>query len=195
MAIEQARNLCRFWEQTRGDGLLVITADGRQGNQYFLRGLAQESCAALVRLRRDRALYREPGPYQGLGRPRKHGPRFAFKEPETWGEANAVEKLDNLRWGKVRLRRWDNLHSLQDAETPFSVLLIETNLEREDPSDPLWLAYQPKPGQEPGEQRLVDLWHWYQWRWPVEPSIRFRKQDLYWTLPMFQTAERCDRWT
>jgi hypothetical protein len=29
----------------------------------------------------------------------------------------------------------------------------------------------------------------------VEPSIRFRKQYLYWTLPRFQTPERCDRWT
>jgi hypothetical protein len=29
----------------------------------------------------------------------------------------------------------------------------------------------------------------------VEPSIRFRKQYLNWTLPRFQTAECCDRWT
>jgi hypothetical protein len=29
----------------------------------------------------------------------------------------------------------------------------------------------------------------------IEPSIRFRKQELHWTLPRFQTPERCDRWT
>ena len=29
----------------------------------------------------------------------------------------------------------------------------------------------------------------------MEPSIRFRKQYLYWTLPRFQEPERCDRWT
>jgi hypothetical protein len=29
----------------------------------------------------------------------------------------------------------------------------------------------------------------------VEPSIRFRKQYLHWTLPRFQEPERCDRWT
>lgn len=27
------------------------------------------------------------------------------------------------------------------------------------------------------------------------PSIRFRKQYLYWTLLRFQMLERCERWT
>jgi len=79
--------------------------------------------------------------------------------------------------------------------TPFSAILVETHLEREKPSKPFWLAYQPPPDQEPGEQALSDLWYWYQHRWPVEPSIRFRKQYLYWTLPRFQEPERCDSWT
>jgi hypothetical protein len=95
----------------------------------------------------------------------------------------------------VRLRRWDNKHAKQDAYTPFSVILVETHLERDKPSGPFWLAYQPPPHQEPGDQELEDLWTWYEWRWPVEPSIRFRKQHLHWTLPRFQTPERCDRWT
>ena len=42
---------------------------------------------------------------------------------------------------------------------------------------------------------MSDLWYWYQHRWPVEPSIRFRKQYLYWTLPRFHTPGCCDRWT
>ncbi len=87
------------------------------------------------------------------------------------------------------------MHALQDATTPFSVILAEVHLEREKPSKPLWLAYQPPPGQAPGDQALVDLWYEYQYRWPVEPSNRFRKQYLYWTLPRFQEPQRCDRWT
>jgi hypothetical protein len=103
--------------------------------------------------------------------------------------------LEDERWGTVRLRRWDDKHARQDAYTPFSVILVETHLERDKPSDPFWLAYQSPPDQAPGDQRLVDLWHWYEWRSPVESSIRFRKQYLYWTLPRFQKPEYCDRWT
>jgi hypothetical protein len=57
------------------------------------------------------------------------------------------------------------------------------------------LAYQPPLGQQPGDQPVTDLWYAYQHRWPVEPSTRFRKQYLAWTLPRFQEAEACDRWT
>lgn len=39
------------------------------------------------------------------------------------------------------------------------------------------------------------MWHWYPCRWPIEPSIRFRKQNLHWTRPLFQDPARCDRWT
>ena len=157
--------------------------------------MKDEPCGALVRLRRDRVLYGKPGPYSGFGRPRVHGDRFAFKEPETWGGPDAEVELEDERWGKVRLRRWDNKHALQDAYTPFSVILAETHLERDKPSDPFWLAYQPPPDQAAEDQRLVDLWRGYEWRSPVESSIRFRKQCLYWILPRFQKPERCDRWT
>jgi hypothetical protein len=124
-----------------------------------------------------------------------HGDRFAFKEPETWGEPDAEVELEDERWGKVRLRRWDDKHALQDANTLFSVILVAAHLERDKPADPFWLGYQPPPHQVPAEQKLVDLWHGYDWRWPVEPSIRFRKQHLHWTVPRFQEAGYCDRWT
>jgi hypothetical protein len=195
MGVKQVQDFCRFWKQVGADSQLVVVADGRYSNQHFLGGLAEEPCVKLARMRRDRVLYGEPGPYPGHGRPRKHGDRFAFKEPETWGPAAAAKELDDPRWGQVRLRRWDHLHAKQDADTTFSVLLVESHRERDRPSEPFWVAYQPPPGQEPGTYPLEFLWRCYQGRWPVEPSIRFRKQELHWTLPRFQTPERCDRWT
>jgi len=39
------------------------------------------------------------------------------------------------------------------------------------------------------------VWSWFDYRWPIEPSIRFRKQHLFWTLPRFQAGDSCDRWT
>ena len=195
VGVEQTKRLCQYRKATMSKALDIIAADGKYGNHRFLAPLKDEPCAALVRLRRDRVLYGVPGPYSGKGRPRVHGDRFAFKEPETWGEPSAIVELEDERWGQVRLRRWDDLHAREDADTPFSVILVEAHLERENPNTPFWLAYQPPPSQEAGDQAVSDLWYWYQHRWPVEPSIRFRKQYLYWTVPRFHTPERCDRWT
>ena len=195
VGVSQVKQLCRHRRAEMTQELHLIVGDGKYGNHKFLGPLKNEPCGALVRLRRDRVLYGEPGPYSGRGRPRVHGDRFAFKEPETWREPEALLELEDEHWGKVRLRRWDNLHARQDASTPFSAILVETHLEREKASGSFWLGYQLPPDQVPGAQPLDELWYWYQHRWPVEPSIRFRKQYLCWTLPRFQEPERCDRWT
>jgi len=195
VGVKQVKLLCHQRSEAMKKDLHLIVADAKYGNHHFLGPLRKEPCATLVRMRRDRVLYGKPGPYSGKGRPRVHGDRFAFKEPETWGEPDETVALEDGRWGTVRLRRWDQLHARQDAGTTFSVVLVETHLEREKPCRPFWLAYQPPPGQEAGDPSLAMLWYAYQHRWPVEPSIRFRKQYLYWTLPRFQTLERCERWT
>ena len=195
VGVMQVKQLCRLRWEEMSQWLYLIVGDGKYGNHRFLGPLKDEPCGALVRLRCDRVLYGTPGPYTGMGRPRLHGDRFAFKEPKTWGAPDAEVRLEDERWGQVRIRRWDNKHARQDASTPFSVILVETHLEQEKPSDPFWLGYQPPPHQEPGDQKVDDLWHWYARRWPVEPGIRFRKQYLHWTLPRFQRPEYCDRWT
>jgi hypothetical protein len=195
VGIEQVRRLCCQRHKAMFDVLHVIIADAKYGNHRFLGPLRGERCGVLVRMRRDRVLCGAPPPYGGQGRPRVHGDRFAFKELESWGEPDATVELEDERWGKVRLRRWDNKHARQDASTPFSVVLVETHREREKRPAPFWLAYQPPPHQAANDQPLEELWHWYQYRWPVEPSIRFRKQYLHWTLPRFQQPEYCDRWT
>jgi hypothetical protein len=195
MGVAQVKQLCDERREEMMQFFHLIAADGAYGNHRFLGPLKDEPCAIVVRLRRDRVLYGEPGPYSGRGRPRVHGERFAFKEPATWCQSETMVELEDERWGKVRLRRWDHLHARQDAKTPFSVILVECHLEREKPAKLFWLAYQPPVHQSSGEQSVVDLWRGYQHRWPVEPGIRFRKQYLYWTLPRFQESQRCDRWT
>lgn len=174
------------------DGVDVFVGDGGYGNHHFLGGLADVDCAILVRLRADRVLFGEPGAYGGRGRPRKHGERFAFKEPDTWWPSNVAVTLETEDWGRVRLRRWNNLHAKQDASVVFSVICCEVHLEREKPPKPLWLAYRPPPIRD---FDLVTIWRWFPRRWPIEPSIRFRKENLYWDKPRLQQVERCDRWT
>ncbi len=61
---------------------------------------------------------------------------------------------------------------------------------------PLWLAWQaPAIMPEGIHVNAETIWHAYQHRWPIEPSICFRKQRLWWTLPQFQLVEAANRWS
>ncbi len=188
VGVEQVKTLCAHRPV---DVIDVIVGDGSYGNHRFLGALKDHPCTVIVRLRCDRVLYGAPPPYQGHGRPRVHGARFAFKEPETWGPPAADVQFEDPPYGQVRLRTWHELHATQDASTVFSVLLAEVHLERDKPPKPLWLGYQ----NAPETCRAQTLWAWFDQRWPIEPAYRFRKRRLYWTLPQFQQPERCERWT
>ena len=186
LGVRQIEQLCAG---TAHDMLQVIVLDGRYGNHIFLKGVQSLPCAVVVRLRRDRILCQEPV-YGGCGRPPRHGKRFAFKDPETWGMPDEEVTFEHPRHGTVRLRRWDHLHAKQDATVPFSVIRCETHLERKKPPDPVWIGYHG-----PKEKDVRTIWEWYNMRQPIEPAFRFRKQYLSWVRPQFQDSERCDRWT
>jgi len=187
MGVQQVKELCG----NRPDATLdVIVGDGSFGNHRFLGGISGLPCAAIVRLRRDRVLYREAGAYQGKGRPPVHGQRFAFKDPASWGPPDEELWFVDSRYGVVHLCSWNNLHARQDASTAFSVIRAETHLERSRPPDPIWLAAVGAP-----QASVYQKWRWFDQRWPIEPAIQFRKGRLRWTLPQFQQPERCDRWT
>jgi hypothetical protein len=191
IGVEQIDALCQARPDPLKKKLDVIVADGHYGNHHFLGSLKSLPCAALARLRKDRVLYGPPPPYKGTGRPNVHGHRFAFKEPDTWPEPDEASEITHPRWGAVRLQRWNKLHAKQDASTDFTVIRAEVHRERDKPPAPLWLGYVPGHTDQP----LEVVWGWFDHRWPIEPSIRFRKQSLYWTLPRFQKSETCDRWT
>ena len=196
VGVAQVKQLCRRRNDQR-NGLNVIVGDGSYGNHRFLRPLRDWPCGLLVRLRRDRVLFGEPPSYSGRGRPKVHGERFAFKEPESWGEPEQHLEFSDPKWGKVDIQYWSNLHAHQAHDTPFGVLRVCVHLERERPPQPLWLGWQepalslPKGPAWPA----YVLWRYYQLRWPIEPSIRWRKQQLHWTMPQFQSPEASDRWT
>jgi hypothetical protein len=180
------------------DVLDIVAGDGKYGNAKFLRPLLDQRCGIVVRLRKDRVLYRMPEEPKARkrGRPRVHGQRLAFKEPDTWGDPDEVIELKDMRWGQVRLERWHDLHGKLDADVPFDVIRASVHLERAKPATPIWLAWQA-PAVIP-QDILVDaavIWHAYVHRWPVEPNIRFRKQHLGWCQPQFQDKDTGDRWS
>ena len=176
----------------------IVAADGKYGNAKFLRPLQGQNCGIVVRLRRDRVLYRAPQlpRKRKRGRPRVHGKRFAFKEPETWGAPDEVIRREHAKLGQVQLERWNNLHGKNDADVPVDVVRASIHLEKAKPPRPIWLAWQA-PANIP-DNLVVNaptIWQAYVQRWPVEPSIRFRKQRLGWTIPQFHHKESGDRWS
>jgi len=149
-------------------------------------------------MRRDRVMYRTPKQpkRRKRGRPRIHGRCFAFKEPETWDDPDEVVMLEHPRFGQVKQERWNNLHGKNDADVPVDMVRAQIHLEKDKPPQPLWIAWQA-PARLPKNLRVDAhlIWEAYVHRWPVEPSIRFRKQRLGWTTPQFQHKENGDRWS
>lgn len=176
-------------------GLSLYLGDTRYGNHRFLGRLS--NCAALVRLRGNRVLYRDPGPYRGSGRPPVHGQPFRFKDCSTWGPPDQHLCFNDQRYGRVELRLWHGLHAKEDAATRFSVLAAWVRMEKEREAKPMWLAWHCS-GMATGHQRtmpLIGLWRYYQQRTSLEASFRYRKQRLYWTKPMVHALPTAQRWT
>jgi len=176
--------------QARPNSHDIVTGDGSYGNHDFLGGVQSTGTTIVARLRCDRVLYGPPPPYAGRGRPRVHGERFAFKDTTTWREPEETMCFEDERHGQVCLKRWSGYHAKQAADVPCEVICAHTHLERVNPPKPVWLGCvnaQLYTAQE--------LWLAYDSRWAIEPAFAFRKQQLHWTLPRFQQADRCDRWT
>ena len=192
LGVEQVKNLMKEREKLGATGEVIVPADGKYGTHLFFAPLKDIAHLAIVtRLRRDRVLYGSPPTYSGRGRPRKHGERFAFKEEDSWHGPDEEVTFTDERWGQVRLRGWHNLHMKQDAQTPITAIFVQVHTERKNPPQGIWLGFQA----EDETHSVQTAWWAFDHRWAIEPSIRFRKQHLHWTLPKWQDADRCDRWT
>jgi ADP-heptose:LPS heptosyltransferase len=108
------------------------------------------------------------------------------------GRTVAIAPFTSRRqhWKRYPADRWRKVAS-DLAARDYSVLLIAGPGEEQEAHQ---LARDCGPGV--GVCEGLELrWQWFTQRWPIEPTIRFRKQHLAWTLPRLQTAEACDRWT
>lgn len=194
---EQVRELARLRADCP-EALDIVPADGKYGNAGFLRPVQGLRVGVVARLRRDRVLYRPAPPVSPprRGRPRKHGSRFDFKDPATWGQPDEVLEFEDERYGGVRLERWNGLHERKTPDLVYDVVRAGVHRERPKPPEALWLAWL-SPEVIPPDIVVTahTLWSAYVQRWPIEPGVRFRKESLGWNLPRFQHAETGDTWT
>src|SRR4051812_41857457 len=170
-----------------------------------LGDLDGERVAVLVRLRSGRCFYADPPLAAGarIGRPRRHGAKFACADPATWWAPSAEHAAAHAQYGRVRVRAWAGVHAKTQnhpdrgsRRTKRTVrgTLIPVEVERlprqtRIPKQ-LWLWWRG-----PGVPDLAVAWRAYVHRFDLEHTYRFLKQALNWATPRVRHPAQADRWT
>lgn len=168
--------------------------------------LTNTRAQVLVRIRSDRVFYPDPGQRTPgtVGRPRRHGPRFALNDDTTWPPPDAQLTTSDSRYGTITGSAWHGLHPKlerrghwRDHHTPPIVAgtIIRVDVEHlpkptTRPKKTLWLWWAG-----PGPFDLDLCWRSYLRRFDIEHTYRFVKNTLGWTTPSVSTPEQADRWT
>jgi hypothetical protein len=168
--------------------------------------LADTRAQTLTRISSARVFHPDPPPRPDptVGRPRRHGPRFALSEPATWTEPDAVLHTTDPRYGHIAVTAWSGLHPKLHGrgrwaghDQPPIIAGTVIRVEVEHLPKPtarakktLWLWWTG-----PGEVDLDVCWRAYLRRFDIEHTFRFAKGTLGWTTPAVCTPEQADRWT
>ena len=170
-------------------------------------GLAETRAQVLVRISSKRVFHPDPTPRPGgaVGRPRRHGPRFALaEEPAGWPDPAAELTANDPRYGHIRVQAWSGLHPKlhgrgrwAGADEPPIVrgTVIRVEVERlpkptARTNKTLWLWWSGV-----GEPDLDVCWRAYLRRFDIEHTYRFVKGTLGWVTPALRTPEQAERWT
>jgi Transposase DDE domain len=171
-----------------------VLADRWYATGPFVRAGQRLHLEALVRLKRNRKLYRQAPPRvpRQRGAPRKDGDLFQGSQPQTWGEPAADWHGADHRGKPIQVQAWQHLHFRQarDVElTVYRVVRQGAKGTRRDPRESwfLWMGAELLP--------LEEVVSCYQRRFSHEHTYRFLKQDLLWTKVHVRTAQQFERWS
>ncbi|MDH4119654.1 MAG: transposase [Acidimicrobiia bacterium] len=169
-------------------------------------GLADARAQILVRISSKRVFHPDPAPRgdRSIGRPARHGDRFALSEPDTWPNPDAELVTHDTRYGDVWVQAWSGLHPKlhgrgrwASSDPPPIVRGTVIRVEVEHLPKPtsravktLWLWWTG-----PDQVDLDIAWRAYLRRFDIEHTYRFAKGTLGWTTPALRTPEQADRWT
>ena len=148
----------------------------------------------MIRIRSNCCLYGAPGEYSGQGRPKKHGDKFKLNDQSTWCKATETVEIDDDKLGKLKVRKWKNLHFRNSSSVTLTLILVERIESNKKGAlfKPLWLIFIDK--QKRDLLSLKSLFQKYLRRFAVDHWYRFIKQRLHWTMPALSTPHQCERW-
>jgi hypothetical protein len=201
--IDQVRRLVGLLPSTAEVPMFVF--DAGYDPIALSHGLAGTRAQVLVRTRSDRVFHPDPDKAapRTVGRPRRHGERFALSQPTTWPVPDAELTTYDPRYGTVRVSAWHGLHPKLHSrgrwaghDQPPIVRGSVIRVEVEHLPKPtravktLWLWWSG-----PGGPDLDLCWRAYLRRFDIEHTYRFAKNTLGWTAPSLRTPQQADRWT
>lgn len=171
---------------------VLVVLDSEYGNGSWINQTGSIPVSKLMRIRSNCCLWSKPDSYSGRGRPKKHDKKFKVNDSHTWWSADETVEIEDLKLGKLKVSRWDNLHFRSSASHEMSLIQVQRLDDKgyAKKRRPLWLVWV-------GEQflELKDIWSQYARRFGVDHWYRFTKQRLHWTLPNLSTAKQCERWS
>src|SRR5215210_9161538 len=110
VALEQVKDL--LYRSSRRGAPPLFVFDAGYDPVKLQRGLEAHRAHVLVRLHSNRAFYADPEEVEKrpVGRPRRHGRKFALPDPRTWPEPAHELRCLTGDYGEVRVRAWSGLH-------------------------------------------------------------------------------------
>ncbi len=173
---------------------VILLADRWYATASFVCACRELGCQALIRLKRNRKLYRAAPPRKEKqrGAPCKHGPLFQGTRPETYGPAAAEWEGVDEHGKRVVVSCWKGLHFREAPLVEVSVIRVQREAARDTKRDPreswfIWTSTQDIP--------LEQVRTWYRKRFSQEHGYRFLKQDLLWARAHLRTPEQVERWS
>ena len=170
----------------------LVMGDSEYGCASFVGELQEEACDLLLRVRPNRVLYGEPGPYAGIGRPRIHGARFALADETTWAPPDQAWEGKDASGKRLYVRAWEKRHFKGAAEVKGTLILVEWPDAKGTRRDPkrLWLFWLGQTQPPLSQMALL-----YGRRFSIEHFYRFEKTTLRWNRAQVGDLDACQRWT
>ena len=171
----------------------LLLGDGYYGGAGFLQQIETVACDTLLRLTKNRNLYRPAPPPSGKrGGPKKDGERFQPQNAATHGEPNAPWNGTDASGKELRVAVWHGLRFKAARQITVRVIRVERPAATDSKRDPRksWFVWQ---GQD--FPPLCEIALLYARRYSQEHGYRVDKQNLLWETPRLRTPEAFQVWT
>lgn len=143
VAIAQLRELVPLLQRP-----VVILADRCYATADFLRACKQLGCQALIRLKRNRKLYRDPVRTSTRGRMPLDGPLVQGSRPETLIGTDACWNGTDEKGKVVNVTRWSRLHFKQGRDGHVCVVREGAKATKRDPRESWFVQLSPEMALE-----------------------------------------------